>query len=448
VTPDARRPVGRGVIAWGLLFGAIVALYAATFSFRNISDTDLNSYQTRALALHGDVRLDRYGDKIPNRRNAAVHDGRRYSIYGVGVSLPALPIYAIAARRGASDRALQAAASIPFVAASALILLRVLLRLVPRGVAVGAFTVYAFGTTMWPVAAMGFFQTGPIALFQALGLAGVFSRGRWSAVLAGSGFGAAAMVRPTLLIPLFAIGVLYLIEERGQALLCAVAAIPPLAVAAVQNRWIWGSWASGGYSHAGVGFHADVPRALFGQLFGWYRGIFVYSPVLIVAAAGCLIAARMQGFVERRIVVLGLASLALILFNSRWSAWYGGTNQFGYRLLLDIVPFLVILMAYGVARSDRLRTIALPLGVLSVMTMAFGAAPNDFGWDGKIFPKEVSDTSFGQAWINFVHHPAGGVLRVLGVVALAFAAYAVVSMTPRPRTTEGDRPPGREVFVR
>jgi hypothetical protein len=59
----------------------------------------------------------------------------------------------------------------------------------------------------------------------------------------------------------------------------------------------------------------------------------------------------------------------------------------------------------------------------------------------------VSDTSFGQAWINFVHHPAGGVLRVLGVVALAFAAYAVVSMTHRPRTTEGDRPPGREVFV-
>src|SRR5437867_5298911 len=143
---------------------------------------------------------------------------------------------------------------------------------------------------MWPVAAMGFFQTGPVCLFQAFGLAGLFSRGRWGCAVAGSGFAAAAMVRPTLLIPLVVVGVLYLIEERRQAVLYGLAAIAPFAVVLVQNRWIWGSWLSGGYSQAGVGFHADVPRALFGELFGWYRGIFVYSPVLVVGVAGACLA--------------------------------------------------------------------------------------------------------------------------------------------------------------
>ena len=437
MTEDVRRPVGRDIIVWAILFAAVAAIYIATFSFRNISDTDLNSLQTRALALHGDVRLDRYADKVPDRKNAAVHDGRRYSIYGVGVSLPALPIYAAAARLGASDSALQAAASIPFVAAGAVILFRALLRLFSRGIAVGGFVVYAFGTTMWPVAAMGFFQTGPVSLFQAIGLAALFSRERWAPVVAGSAFAAAAMVRPTLLFPLVAVAILYAIEARRSLVLYAAAAIPPLAVVLVQNRWIWGSWLSGGYSEAGVGFHADTPRALFGELFGWYRGLFVYSPVLIVGIAGAIVATRRKGFVERRMVALVLASVSLILFNARWSAWYGGANQFGYRLLLDIVPFLVILMAYGVARSERLRTIALPLGVLSVMTMAFGAAPNDFGWDGAIFPKEVSRTSFGQAWINFLHHPAGGIVRLLGVAAVAAAAYALASFA----STHGKRVP-------
>lgn len=421
----SERPFTKGLPAWGILFAVIAAFYVATYSFRNISDTDLNSYQTRALALHGDVDLTRYGDKIPKRRNAAQHDGSIYSTYGVGVSLPVLPIYAVAARTSAPDRVLQAAASIPFVAAATLILLRLLLRLVPRAVAVGATVIYAFGTTMWPVAAMGFFQTGPASLLQAIGLTGLFSRRRGGPVLAGFGFATAAFVRPAMIVPALCVGAFYLIEERRGAFLFAAAAVPAVVAFLIQNRWIWGSWVSGGYSEQGVGFHADVPRAFFGLLFGWYRGLFVYSPVLIVGIAGAVLALRkVKDFVDRRMVVLGISSVAVILFTSRWSGWYGGTNQFGYRLLLDIVPFLVVLMAYGAARSERLRTIALPLGVLSVMTMTFGAAPNDFGWDGgTIFPDEVSQTSFGQAWINFVHHPFGGVLRLIAIVGIAGLVY-------------------------
>ncbi len=414
-------------MAWGVLFAVIAAFYVTTFSFRRISDTDLNSYQTRALALHGDVDLARYGDRLSTRRSfVIVHDGRRFSPYGVGVSVTTLPIYAIGARAGASDRTLLAAAVIPFVAAGAIVMLSLLLRLFPRVIAVGATTVYAFGTTLWPLASMAFFQHGPASFYQALGLGGLFSRGRRAPALAGIGFSLAAFIRPTLFIPLFIVGALYLIEDRAKAFLYAVGTLPAVLGVLVQNRWIWGSWFAGGYSEAGVGFSGEVPRALQGLLFGWWRGLFVYSPVLILGIVGGVLALkRMNGFVERRMITVGISSVALIFFYSKWSTWFGGQNQFGYRYLLDIVPFLVILGAYGVARSERLRVVAIPLGLLSVMTMAFGAAPNRFGWDFTFFPKDVEHTSLGQSWIVFFDKPLGSVLRLAGVAAIGGLMYVL-----------------------
>jgi hypothetical protein len=412
--------VKRGLTIWAVLFGVIVAFYALTFSFRNITDTDLNSFQTRALALHGDVDLSRYRDALPEKSKSVHRNGALYSTYGVGVSVSAFPIYAVVARLGASDRTLQAAASIPFVAGSILIMLRLLQRLFSRTIAVGAAVIYGFGTTMWPVAAMAFFQNGPAALFQTIGLTGLFSRWRRAPVAAGFGFAAAGFVRPTLSIPLVLVGVLYLIEDRRAAVLYAAGAAPAVAAVLIQNRWIWGSWLSGGYAEHGVGFHGDMVHALYGLLVGWWRGLFVYSPVLVLAIVGVVMAIRERtGFVAKRLIALGVSAVAIILVYSRWNIWYGGTSQFGYRLLIDIVPFLVLLVAYGATRSERVRSAALALGVLSVLIMAVGAAPSIYGWEtGAVDPRGITDTSLGQSWIGFAHRPLGTILRMAGVVVI------------------------------
>ena len=424
-----------GVIRWAVLFGLIGGFYVATFSFRGINDTALNSYQTRALALHADVDLARY-DVTAIRHGYSVERGDdRYSIYGVGVSMTALPIYAVVARLGASDKVLQAAAAIPFVAAAALILLRLLLRMFPRPVALGATIVYAFGTTMWPLATMGFFQHGPASFYQAIGLTGLFSDGARAPLLAGVGFGAAAFVRPTLFIPLLIVGVFYLIQDRRSALLFFAPAVLVVLGVLVQNRWIWGSWLSGGYAQAGPGFNGDMPEALFGLLFGWWRGMFAYSPVLVVGVAGLVIALRKtDGLVERKMIALGASVVVMVLFYARWTTWHGGQNQFGYRYLLDVVPFLVVLGAFAVARSERIRTIAIPLAVLSVMTMTFGAGPSRHGFDGGLFPPGLEQTSLGQAWLVFVNHPLDGILRLLGVAAITALLWGLAA---RDRTEVG-----------
>ncbi|MGH2727150.1 MAG: hypothetical protein ACRDKS_09255 [Actinomycetota bacterium] len=202
-------------------------------------------------------------------------------------------------------------------------------------------------------------------------------------------------------------------------------AVGPLVALVVHNQIVWGS-VTGGYGQARVGFHAAWPQTLGRILFGWWRGIFVYSPALLLGVPGVVVAARRaKGFVEQRLLVLGVSTAATILFTSKWTEWHGGVNQFGYRLLLEVVPFLVVVGAYAVARVDRLRPVAFFLGVLSILTTTWGAAPSPNGWDGKLFASDIADTSLGQAWIVFFDHPLEGSLRLAGVAAVTALLFVV-----------------------
>ena len=414
--------------AFALLFLAVTAFLAATFTFRRITDTELNSFQTRALVLHGDVDLDRY-ERLDKPSYFKVRRGEGvYSIYGIGVSLTVLPIYAPLAHLGASDEVLQAAGAIPYVAGAIVLMYGLLLRLTRPALAAAGAVVFGFGTTLWPVAAMGLYQQSPVAFFQTLGLIGLFSGSRRAAGLAGLGFGMAAFIRPTTAIPFALVGLYYLTRGKRPTALYALGSLLPMVALVVQNRWLWGEWLTGGYSHSGIGFNADVSEALFGLTLGWWRGIFVYSPVLVLGLAGWIMALRrFRGSVELRVAVLGISSVATILFYSKWTTWWNGLNQFGYRYLLDIVPFLVVLGVYAVTRAARLHTLAVPLAVVSVLTMTVGAGPNRFGYDGVMFASRVEDTSLGQAWIAFLDAPAGGLLKLVGIALIGWLMVRVGS---------------------
>jgi len=308
------------------------------------------------------------------------------------------------------------------VAAAAVVLHRVLLRLVPATLAGLATIVFALGTPMWPIATTALHEHSAVALAQSVGLAGLFSRSRWAPAVAGIGFGTATFVRPTQAIVVALVGLFYLIRERPRVLAFASGALLPVAGLVIQNRWLWGNWLTGGYANNPQGFHGNVPSALFGLLFSWWRGLFIYTPVLVLGFIGWFIALRRRkGFVEERMVLLGVTSVVMIGLYSLWTEWWGGTNQYGYRFLLEIVPFLVVLGAFAVHRMPRLRRGAFVLAVLSIINMAFGMAPNRFAWDGVKFPSRFSDSPVGQAWIVFAHRPAGSILRLAGVGLVAAA---------------------------
>jgi len=71
----------------------------------------------------------------------------------------------------------------------------------------------------------------------------------------------------------------------------------------------------------------------------------------------------------------------------------------------------------------------------------FGAAPNDFGWDGVYRATRLTDTSLGQAWIVFANHPLGSILRLGGVAVMGWLLLRLGRDVPsRDLTTEAAAP--------
>jgi hypothetical protein len=415
---------GRRALLLACVFTLVGGFYFATFDVRDLTDTDLNSLQTRALVLHGDVDVSRYD--VSPIAYAFPRDGGLYSVYGVGISVVSAPIYAVVARLDVSDSAAQGAAVIPFAALAVVAMWRVLLRSFAAPLATAGAVAFGFGTTMWPLAAMAFYQHASVALFHTLGIGGFLQKDRRGSFLAGLGFGAAAFVRTPAAVPLAVAGLYLLVRDRRAAISYALGALVPVAGIVVQNRWIWDTWLTGGYSLAGIGFRGDVGTGLWGLLAGWWRGLLVYSPFLGLGFVGWVLALRRsRSFLEGRLVALGFSCLATIVLYSRWSTWHGGLNQFGYRYLLDVVPFLIVLGAYAVKALPRIRLPALALVAVSIMTMAFGVEPNRFAWDGRWFASTFEQASIGQAWIAFSHRPLGGLLRLAGVGVIAWLLLAL-----------------------
>ena len=402
----------RAIASVGMIV-VLAAIYTATFNLRSVSDTTLNSRQTKALVLHGDVDVARYH---PGPTEYAFRHGRgTYSIYGVGISVVSAPVYAILARVGASDAVEQGAAVIPFAALAVFAMWLLLRRFAKPALAAGGALTFAFGTTLWPLASMALYQHASVALFHVLGFAAFLSNRRNSSLFAGLALGAAAFVRLPAALPLVCVGLFYLAFDRPRVIRLIGGSLAGIAGIVIQNRWIWGKWLTGGYSLAGIGFHGHVGHAVWGLLFGWFRGLFAYSPVLLLAGMGLFIALRDRSRFAWQLVAIGISAITTVGLYSRWSTWDGGLNQFGYRYLLDIVPALIILGVYGVQKVPRLIPLALGLAVISGMTMTFGAAPNRFAWDGNFLATRFVDASIGQAWIAALDRPLQTLIRIVGV---------------------------------
>jgi hypothetical protein len=413
-----------------VVFAIVAGVYAATHQFRGTTDTRVNSLQTRALVLHGDIDLARYGLVVDDFQTSqekliVARDDRLYSIYGIGVSIVAAPVYAVTSRAGVSEGTSQGIVAVLFAAGAVALMGALLRQRVSPIVAATCLVGFAFGTTVWPVASTALFQQGPLLFFECVGLLGVLGS-RPRLVVAGVGFGMATLIRPTAAIVLAIVGLYYLLREWRRAVAYFAGAAAPLAALAVQNRWIWGSWIKGGYSYAGVTFGAPFGQALGGLTIGWWRGFLVYSPFLAFGLAGWILALRRRDETESALAFLGISVLVTLLLYAKWADWGGGINQFGYRLQLDFVPAVIVLAAYGLWRVPTLLPAGLFAALVSALTMTFGVARRRDGFDDTLFAHTTERSSLWRAWRNFFDHPGPGAVRFVLVAVASALLVAIV----------------------
>jgi hypothetical protein len=335
-----------------LALAAAVAFICVPVLHRS-TDTDPQLFTAASWIIQGDAPIDEYP---PGQSNEIVVRGHEYSSYPLGLGLVSAPVLApfvisgmqladIGARAlfGRLLAVLLAASSIGFMYLACV-------RIARPVAALAATTGYAFGTATWAIASQELTQHAPAQLFIAIGL-WLLARQGAAAPRAGLALGLATLTRPLILI-VFGAGALAARRIGGiRALVRYVAwGLPAAAFLVTYNLIVFGS-PSGALYGDPIPW-AFPPPGLAGLLVSPSRGLFVFSPFLLLAVAGIWRAWRTPP--DAATVLVRELSLAAIA--SSWIAyasvsWWWAGWSYGNRYLLDAVPLLTLAMAYALDRG-------------------------------------------------------------------------------------------------
>lgn len=256
---------------------------------------------------------------------------------------------------------------------------------------------YAFGTTAWSVASTGLWQHGPSLFFLSAAFAALNSQRRWAILAAGFMLGMAVWNRlPNASFALSVSFYMAICRPRDLPWLIVGGAVPALAM--LGYSWShWGSIWALGEGHPMSLFSGALLPNLAGTLLSPNRGFFVFTPVFLLALPmlwTVLIAPRRWPL----LFALSLGALGILLVHSFWSVWWGG-ECFGYRLLTEMVPVWIILLALSwerwIVRSRAGVLVFATLAVLSLYIHFLGAVYYPSGWNTA--PRSI-DEDPSRAW--------------------------------------------------
>jgi hypothetical protein len=150
-----------------------------------------------------------------------------------------------------------------------------------------------------------------------------------------------------------------LIWQRRQSLIVAAivgfaALLPQLAL----YKWITGSWMVSSYSAIGVGFNFGSPHVL-NVLFSTQKGLFFWSPVLLLAVAGMFVA---RGWARGLLLSVAIVFAIHTYLIATWFDWQFG-GSYGHRGFVDgfglVAPFLAACFSWAASRPRVLRVVAI-----------------------------------------------------------------------------------------
>jgi hypothetical protein len=377
------------------LFIVSFVIYLEGFHYAGSGDTQPAELLPVTLLRDGDLDFREFvkpADALPYWYQERL--GRVISIYPILPGLLNVPVYAAAGALGVDvyaeriplsmvSAALISALSVAFLF---LALDRLVLR---RSTAVLLAATYAFGTCVWSVASRGMFQHGPSLLLQSIAL-WLLARGDGaSAAWSGLFLGLAVVNRPTNLLVAVPLAAVVLWKHRRRALAFFALAAVPLLLRAMYARAYWGSpfsLAQADPFPAVSNFGGNAARGLAGLLASPSRGLLVYSPIFIFVALAIRPAWRSR---RRQPLFLALlaGALAILVVTSKWTIWWGG-HSYGYRLLIEMLPALILLLALawedGVRERPARRAAFFACVAWSVFLQAFGARHQPTGFNERL----------------------------------------------------------------
>jgi hypothetical protein len=406
-----------------LLFVALTVVYHANLRPVDSGDTLPASLIPLSIVVGHTIYLDRLVPWLNGHiwySRSVIHPaaGHYFSAYPIGGPLLVSPLYlplAFFGLRHWETPSLVMFARVAgkfaaaFVAALSAILLLLLLKRITTAPWAWCLTlVYALATETWSISSQALWQHGP----GELGIIGCFycierwqedrARNMWL-WLCGLSATVAFASRPTniALLPVL-VAALFVAKAalRHQIRLLTVPLVGGLLLASY--NWHVFHRLSGGY--AALGANLSVLPVVAGLFLSPGRGLLIYTPVAIFAMCAFLpgaAAARLRHKVlfvaAAGALLLEAITIALIMAFSPSVVWWGG-YCWGPRMLTELAPALIVLMAIGVPVLNRpwpRRAFAV-LALYSVLIQAIGVFfyPNGH-WDAT--PRSV-DAEPARLW--------------------------------------------------
>jgi hypothetical protein len=348
---------------------------------------DLNEFL--ALDPQGDLFLPGghpvQGQAVP--MYLTLVQGRYVSMYPVGGPLLALPFYLPSAIGRVSSQSLfpeqlEKLSAATLTALSAVLLNLVLQRLTSRPFALLITMVYALGTSSLSVSSQALWQHGPSQLALSAALY-CLVRGRsepqWVG-LAGFPLALAIVCRPTDAIMAVALAAYVCIHHRSAVGTLMFTGLPP----ALFQLWYNATYFANP-------FRTQIPllgfwttplwEGLNGVLLSPSRGLFVYSPILLLSLFGMARAWQRNGDPLLRYASVGV--LLTILLYGKWAMWWGGST-YGPRLLADVTPVLALALyplKDVLRRNLAWQGIFVIFALWSISAHAIGAFWDDNRWN-------------------------------------------------------------------
>lgn len=402
-----------------ILFLGLLLVYSANGREIGSYDTRPTAFAARELVLRGTLSLNHVVGATPAYADRwgilLAKDGRYRSIYSPVSAIEAAALTEPFWQAGLIDiNAPMAPQLMAKTAASILVALAVAIgyltarRRVSRTRALLIAIGLGLGTGLWSSVSQTLWQTETSVLGFAIAVFALTDdeEARWprDVVLLGVGLLMAGAARSQLAPAIAVLLAGAWIRWGARSLYAAaiiVAGVIPLIV--INLRWFGHPLGSlpllqqvNSELHgtgATFGFH---PEAWAGLLVSPSRGIFVFSPIVLVAVVGVR-AAVAQGW-RSPLVWCAAAMAAQYAMYSTYAVWWGG-HTFGPRYMLDILPIGVPLAAAALSRPRvpwplaALASVALCWSVAVAATGAF-CYPND-AWNSD--PDDI-DTHHARLW--------------------------------------------------
>ncbi|MFX1519586.1 MAG: glycosyltransferase family 39 protein [Promethearchaeota archaeon] len=264
--------------------------------------------------------------------------------------------------------------------------------------------ILAFGTTTWIYAKTFYAQSLSMFLnffsIYTIILATKYEKPA-KYFLAGIVLGLAATVRLSnilLVIPIL----IYLILKFPKIeyfVLFIVGTLPPLALLLLynflcfDNPFITGYYYDLLYDYTSISstFSTNPLVGFHGLLFSPGRGLFVYSPVLILSVPGFFYFFKSH---KDEAILFILSFIAILLFYSTYTWWHGGL-AFGPRFLTDVIPLFVLPLGKTLEKFSSTKYFWILFYIIlgfSIFTQAIGALTSPLtGIQEYALPAKIED---------------------------------------------------------